>query len=152
MHSATEMLHRQIQDYSQAWRGGGAREAWEVEAWVETGLSIFRLIRTLDERRGGQFGVQNGSVAGGELTGYGCEVAGLYEEWLRNVAGALGRVAELEAAGCAVADAGEFRQAECEARGQLNLSLDAALRAGGAGECAAAVPEMGEEVGRQFPA
>ena len=45
----------------------------------------------------------------------------LYAEWLRNAAGPMGRLNELEAQGCSVADAGEFRDAEREARGVLRV-------------------------------
>ena len=151
MHTATEMLHRQLHDYSNSWRSGRSRapSPWEVEAWVETGLSIFRLIRRLDEHWGESIRSGSESLSAGDAR----EMSGLYEEWLRNVAGPLGRVAELEAEGCSVADAGEIRRAEREARGQLNVTLDAALRAGGVRhDPTATVPEVGEEAGRQFPA
>ena len=113
MYSATDMLRRQMHAYSEAWRleqdhviGG-----WELETWLETGLSIFRLIRTLDERVG--------SVAP--------EVGELYAEWLGAAAGPLGRLNQMGAQAERVADATEFRESEREARGALRVPLGAVL-------------------------
>lgn len=137
MHNATELLHRQLHAYSDSWRWDRERALapWEVEGWLEEGLSIFRLIRRLDEHLGGS----------------DRQVSELYEQWLRGAAGPLGRLRELEARGCAVADASEFREAEREARGVLHVPLDAAL-----GEHARSddsiVPLVGEGLGQQFPA
>jgi hypothetical protein len=152
MHNATEMLHRQLHLYSDSLRSGRSRDLspWEVEASLETGLSIFRLIRRLDEHWGET--VRSGSAPLSE--GDAREMSGLYEEWLRNVAGPLGRLSEFEAQGCSLADANEIREAEREARGQLNMSLDAALRAGGQvhhGD-AATLPQVDEAAIQQFPA
>ena len=141
MHDASEMLHRQLHTYSDSWRaeGGGPVPPWQLEAWLETGLSIFRLIRRLDEHCG------EAARAAAPAAAVPCsnedtrDIESLYREWLRNAAGPLGRLSELEAAGCTVADAGEFRDAEREARGVLHVALDAAL---GAGE-APTVPEWG---------
>jgi hypothetical protein len=147
MHTATEMLHRQLHAYSDSWRWDRDRSiaAWELETWLETGLSIFRLIRGLDEHLG------RGSAAADVGDDAGREVGGLYEEWLRNAAGPLGRLNELEAQGCSVADAGEFRQAEREARGVLHVPLDTVL-----GEKfdsrESLVPKVDEGGGRQYPA
>ena len=144
MHHATEMLHRQLHTYSDSWRaeGGGAVPPWQLEAWLETGLSIFRLIRRLDEHCGEAARASAEKCSNEDER----EIDALYREWLRNAAGPLGRLSELEAAGCTVADAGEFRDAEREARGVLHVPLDAAL---GAGE-APTVPEWGG--GGQLPA
>ena len=136
MHTATELLERQLHAYSDSWRWEQDRSipGWELEGWLETGLSIFRLIRRL-----------------GEQLGTRGEVCGLYEQWLRNAAGPLGRLSELEAQGCAVADAGEFRDAEREARGVLHVPLDAALGSGV--RCRdAVVPDVSEGVTQQLPA
>ena len=132
MHTAAELLHRQLHAYSDSWRWDRERSIapWELETWIETGLSIFRLIRRLDEHLGGP------------------EVSGLYREWLLNATGPLGRLNELEASGRTVADAGEFRDAEREARGVLHVPLDAALPAGGE----RLVPEVGASADQQFPA
>ena len=123
MNSATELLHRQLYAYSDSWRQERERPLapWELEGWLETGLSIFRLIRRLDEHLGG------------------AEVGGLYEGWLRNAAGPLGRLNQLEAQGCSIADAGDFRDAEREARGVLHVPLDAVVPGARPG---AAVPDV----------
>jgi hypothetical protein len=133
MHTATELLHRQLHAYSDSWRQERerAQAPWEVEAWLETGLSIFRLIRRLDEHLGG------------------AEVGALYEQWLRNAAGPLGRLNELESQGCPVADAGDFREAEREARGVLHVPLDGALADARPG---AAIPDVTETGLQAFPA
>ena len=130
MHAATELLHRQLHAYSDSWRQDRGRPlaAWELEAWLETGLSIFRLIRRLDEHLG---------EAGDRRR----DVSGLYEQWLRNAAGPIGQLNQLEAQGCSIADAGDFRDAEREARGVLHVPLDAAI---GAGTDPATVPPIGE--------
>jgi hypothetical protein len=132
MHTATEMLHRQLHNYSDSWRQdrGRALAPWELEAWLETGLSIFRLIRRLDEHLGG------------------AEVAELYEQWLRNAAGPLGRLNELEAQGCSVADAGDFRDAERAARGVMHVPVDAIL----SDRHADVVPDVTDHAGHSFPA
>ena len=132
MHTATELLHRQLHAYSDSWRWERGRTIapWELEAWLETGLSIFRLIRRLDE----QFGER--------------EVSGLYREWLVNATGPLGRLNELEASGRSVADAGEFREAEREARGALHVPLDAVLPTTGQH---ASVPDASGGASGQLP-
>ena len=110
MHTSTELLRRQLHSYGESWYLEHDRPlaAWELEAWLETGLSIFRLIRRLDEHLGG------------------AEVATLYEQWVRNAAGPLGRLGQLEGQH-AFADAAEFRDAEREARGVLHVPLEAVL-------------------------
>jgi hypothetical protein len=133
MNTATELLNRQLHAYSDSWRQERDRPQapWELEAWLETGLSIFRLIRRLDEHLGG------------------AEVGRLYEEWLRNAAGPLGRLNQLEAQGCLIADAGDFRDAEREARCVLHLPLDAILPDVRPG---AAVPNITDAGVHPFPA
>ena len=144
MHNPTELLQRQLQAYSDSWRFERGREVapWELEGWLEAGVSILRLIRRLDEHLG-----EGGRGAGAR------DVDGLYAEWLRNVAGPMGRLNELEARGCFVADAGEFRDAEREARGVLHVPLDAVLgesrHVGAAGQT---VPRIDEGMGQAFPA
>ena len=129
MTSAARLLHRQLDEYDHSFRtGSGDAPAWLLEAWLEAGLSIFRLIRRLDEHwaesaRSGAAGVTDADAR---------EIHGLYEAWLRNVAGPVGRVGELEAAGCALADAAEIRDAQREACVHLSVPLAAAL--GGVGE------------------
>jgi hypothetical protein len=138
MHTATELLERQLHAYSDSWRWEQDRSipGWELEGWLETGLSIFRLIRRL-----------------GEQLGTRGEVCGLYEQWLRNAAGPLVRLNELEGQGQAVADAAEFRDAEREARGVLQVPLDAVLGAGTIGHCReSVVPDVGQGVPHQLPA
>ena len=142
MHNATDLLHRQLHAYSDSWRFDSGREIppWELEGWLEAGVSIFRLIRRLDEHLG-------------EGGGAGREVGGLYAEWLRNAAGPLGRLNELEAQGCAVADAGEFRDAEREARGVLHVPLDAVLgHSRHVTSEGPTIPQIGEGMGQCFPA
>lgn len=141
MDNATELLQRRLHSYSDSWRFDAARDVppWELEGWLEAGVSIFRLIRRLEEHL-------NGSGRGGE-------VGDLYAEWLRNAAGPMGRLNELEAQGCAVADAGEFREAEREARGVLHSGLDAVLGSSQHAHSAGpTVPQIGEGVGHAFPA
>ena len=119
MNSATEMLRRQLHAYSEAWRleQDHAVEGWELEHWIETGLTIFRLVRTLDERLGG------GSESG--------EVNELYARWLGSAAGA-----------------GEFRDAEREARGALRMPLEAVLTPSQASHAEdVVVPEIAEAGG-----
>ena len=143
MHHATEMLHRQLHTYSDSWRldQDHSISGWELEAWVETGLSIFRLIRGLDEHLS----------AAGEAGGR--EANDLYHEWLRNAAGPLGRLNELEAQGGTVADAAEFREAEREARGVLHVPLDAVLEsAHHAGTADAVLPPIGDAAGNHIHA
>ena len=137
MHTATELLHRQLHAYCDSWRQdrGRALAPWEVEAWVETGLSIFRLIRRLDEHLG-------------EAGGRG-EVSGLYEQWLRSAAGPLGRLNQLESQGCSIADAGDFRAAEREARGVLHVPLDAVMADA---PFEGAVPDVRDGTPGQLPA
>ena len=133
MHNATELLQRQLHAFADSWRYDSAREVppWELEGWLEGGVSLFRLIRRL-----------------GEQLGNGGEVGGLYAEWLRNAAGPLGLLNQLEARGCFVADAVEFRDAEREARGVLKLPVEAAL-----GESRhATVPEICNGLGGSLPA
>ena len=135
MNSATEMLRRQLHAYSEAWRleQDHAVEGWELEHWIETGLTIFRLVRTLDERLGG------GSESG--------EVNELYARWLGSAAGVLGRLNEMGAQ-AAVADAGEFRDAEREARGALRMPLEAVLTPSQASHAEdVVVPEIAEAGG-----
>jgi hypothetical protein len=137
MHTATELLRRQLHAYSDSWRFERGREVppWELEGWLEAGVSLFRLIRGLDERLGAR------------------EVNDLYTDWLRNAAGPMGRLNELEAQGCAVADAGEFRDAEREARGVMRVPLDAVLgESRHVGAAGPTVPEIGHGVGQAFPA
>ena len=144
MNNATDLLHRQLHSYSDSWRFDSGREIppWELEGWLEAGVSIFRLIRRLDEHLG-----ETGR--GGAAR----EVADLYAEWLRNAAGPLGRLNQLEAQGCAVADAGEFRDAEREARGVLHAPLDAVLgHSRHADSAGPTVPEIGAGLGHAFPA
>ena len=141
MHNTTELLHRQLHAYSDTWRYERGREIapWELEGWLEAGVSIFRLIRRLDEHLGGNVAAR--------------EVSDLYADWLRNAAGPMGRLNELEAQGCQVADAGEFRDAEREARGVLHVPLDAVLGHGAhASSAGQTVPQIGEAVGQAFPA
>ena len=141
MDNATELLQRQLYRFSDSWRFESERDVppWELEGLLEAGVSLFRLIRRLEEHLNG--------------TGRGGEVGDLYAEWLRNVAGPMGRLNELEAQGCFVADAGEFRDAEREARGVLHQGLDAVLGNGQAARSAGAtVPQIGEGVGHAFPA
>lgn len=149
MNSTTDLLHRQLHAYCDSWRLDGGREVppWELEGWLEAGVSLFRLIRRLDEHLG------ESAAAGGAGTAgrAGDEVGGLYAEWLRGAAGPLERLNELEARGCAVADAGEFRDAEREARGVLHVPLDAAL-GGYCRSAGATVPQIGEGLGHAFPA
>jgi hypothetical protein len=152
MHHATEMLHRQLYAYSDSWRCDRERSIapWELEGWLETGLSIFRLIRGLDEYVSGESAHGESAHPAGAR---GREVSDLYEEWLRNAAGPLGRLNELEAQGFVVADAGEFREAERETRGVLHVPLDAVLGSEArAGRGDAVVPQVGDGFGQQFPA
>jgi hypothetical protein len=138
MHTATELLQRQLDAYADSWRWEQDRSipGWELEGWLETGLSIFRLIRRLDEHLGARGAVSD-----------------LYEQWLRNAAGPLGRLNELEAQGCGVADAAEFRDAEREARGVLHVALEAILGNGARDDSRdTVVPGLGDSVGHQFPA
>jgi hypothetical protein len=77
----------------------------------------------------------------------------LYQEWLRNAAGPLGRLNELEAQGGTVADAAEFREAEREARGVLHVPLDAVLGSSHhAGTVDAVMPQLGDAAGSQIHA
>jgi len=139
MHNTTELLQRQLHAYCDSWRFEGGRDVppWELEGWLEAGVSLFRLIRRLDEHLGGK----------------DVDVRGLYEDWLRNAAGPMGKLNQLEAQGSFVADAGDFRDAEREARGVLHVPLDAVLgpsqHACAAG---ATVPDIGEGLGHSLPA
>ena len=141
MHNTTELLHRQLHAYSDSWRFERGRQIapWELEGWLEAGVSIFRLIRRLDEHLGGSAGSR--------------ELSDLYADWLRNAAGPMGRLNELEAQGCSVADAGDFREAEREARGVLHVPLDAVLgQSRHATSAGPTVPQIGEGMGQAFPA
>ena len=100
MHHASEMLHRQLHTYSDSWRaeGGGPVPPWQLEAWLETGLSIFRLIRRLDEHCGEatQSGAGAAAAAGAPCSNDDTrDIESLYRQWLQNAAGPLGRLSEL---------------------------------------------------------
>ena len=58
MHNATELLQRQLHAYSDSWRFERRRDVppWELEGWLEAGVSIFRLIRRLEEHLDGDRG------------------------------------------------------------------------------------------------
>ena len=138
MNNTTQLLHRQLDAYSDSWRFESGREIrpWELEGWLEAGVSLLRLIRRLDEQ-----------------VGDGREVSELYAQWLRNVSGPMGRLDEMEARGCRVADADDFRAAEREARGALHLPLEAVLgiaRPAGSGQ--AELPPIDQGMGQSFPA
>lgn len=151
MHQSTHLLHRQLHAYSDSWTLESGREvpSWELEGWLEGGVSLFRLIRRLDEH----LGENTPSGGAGYGGGRGPEVDRLYAEWLRNAAGPLGRLNELEAQGCFVADAGEFRDAEREARGVLRVPVEAVLGSSAHAESAGAtVPQIGEGLGHSLPA
>ena len=151
MNSAAELLHRQLHAYSDSWRLDRGRDIppWELEGWLEGGVSLFRLIRRLDEHLGTGASASGTGSAGGSDE----EVGTLYADWLRGAAGPLERLNELEAQGCAVADAGEFRDVEREARSVLRVPLDAALGSGRYGDAAGAtVPQIGEGMGQSLPA
>jgi hypothetical protein len=139
MHNTTELLQRQLHAYCDSWRFENGRDVppWELEGWLEAGVSLFRLIRRLEEHLGGK----------------DADVRGLYEDWLRNASGPMGKLNQIEAQGAFVADAGDFRDAEREARGVLHVPLDAVLgpsqHACAAG---ATVPDIGEGLGHSLPA
>lgn len=149
MNSATELLHRQLHTYCDAWRLDGGRDIppWELEGWLEAGVSIFRLIRRLDEHLG-----ESAPAGGtGQPNSRGREVGTLYADWLRGAAGPMERLNALEAQGCAVADAGEFRAAEREARGVVGGSLDAVLSCYPP-SAGATLPQIGQSTGHSLPA
>ena len=149
MTSAADLLHRQLNAYCDSWRLDGGRDVapWELEGWLEAGVSIFRLIRRLDEHLGETAAAGGAGPAGGRER----EVDALYADWLRGAAGPLGRLNELEAQGCSVADAAEFRDVEREARHVLHVPLDAMLGA----YCQSAgptLPQLDQGSGHSYPA
>lgn len=147
--TSAELLHRQLNTYCDSWRLDGGREIapWELESWLEAGVSIFRLIRRLDEHLGETAAAGGANSAGGRER----EIGALYADWLRGAAGPLERLNELEAQGCSVADAGEFRAAEREARGVLHVPLDAVLSCYGESG-GPTVPQIGDASGHSYPA
>lgn len=122
MHATTELLQRQLYAYSDAWRFESERDVppWELEGVLEAGVSIFRLIRRLDEHLR-----SHGDAAGSRERD--TDIGALDADWLRGAAGPLGRLNQLETEGCFVTDARDFRDAVREAHGVLRLPLEAVL-------------------------
>lgn len=148
MHNTTDLLQRQLHAYSDGWRFESERDVppWELEGVLEAGVSIFRLIRRLDEH------LRSDGVSAASR-GRGGEIGDLYADWLRSAAGPLGRLNQLESEGCFIADAGDFRSAEREARGLLHLPLEAVFgHADQARSAGPTVPEIGGDRGYTLPA
>lgn len=125
MHTTAELLQRQLYAYSDAWRFESERDVppWELEGVLEAGVSIFRLIRRLDEHL-------RLHADAAELTGREIDLRALYTGWLHGAAGPLGRLNHLEGEGYFVTDARDFRDAVREAHGVLRLPLEAVLGQG----------------------
>jgi hypothetical protein len=118
----TQSLQNQLAAFGESWASdhADAMECWEIEGWLRIGLSLFDLIRAVDEHWSDA--VRAGSA---EVTGLSAnEIGELYSRWLAPCELALARVKELERKGFTVKDADRFRRA-CR-RTRLVLAADPA--------------------------
>ena len=120
--ATTEYLQHQLAGYSRAWASdrASALSSWDLEARLQTALTLFEHVRRLDE----QMTAEIGSTGTSWTPESAEQLVSFYRDWERPTRRIAERIAELQARGIQVEGTDEFRAATLRARSTLNTSLE----------------------------
>jgi hypothetical protein len=109
MTRTAQSLHEHLSVYQAMWdrADGAGMEQKEVEGWLRVGLSLYDMIRAMDER-------WSQAVREGQLAQDGAEaeeLRRLYADWLRPAEAAMKKLTQLRRQGVSVAGEQEFQRA-----------------------------------------
>jgi hypothetical protein len=128
MTRTAQSLHEHLSVYQAMWDRacGAGMEQKEVEGWLRVGLSLYEMIRAMEERWS-QAAVREGKLAQDGIEAE--ELRRLYADWLRPAELAMTKVTELRRQGVELAGREDFQKAWAQVKLALSTDVDAVKRA-----------------------